>query len=225
MQIVWVAVTVLCFACAIALYRICKGNALAHPLITTVGLVMLILWATDSYLPSYLHNTKALHWLLGPATIALAVPLYQYLRHARLLGPKLLIPVIIGGLTAPLIALAMFSAFDLSTELVASVLPKSITTPLAMEVSEIIGGIPAITAVFVVVTGIIGAIGCGLVFSLIQPLSEESKGIALGTVAHAVGTAQAFMISEKTGAFASIALCINGIITSIALPILYFVLT
>ncbi len=222
--ITWLSLTFFAYLVGVQLFQRSGNKMLLHPLITTVTIMLLMLYISATPIKDYQGATSILHWLLGPATISLAIPLYRQLMHIRRLGLIILVPILVGGTIAPLLAFLGFMVAGAPEPLTLSILPKSITTPLAMDVADIIGGYPALAAVFVILTGIIGAVFANWVFSLQPKLDDESKGLALGTIAHAVGTGHALTISDKAGAFSSLALCINGIVTAIALPLLYFLL-
>ncbi|MFT6896005.1 MAG: putative murein hydrolase (TIGR00659 family) [Paraglaciecola sp.] len=219
--LLWLGVTLVVYLTAIAVFKRLGRNPLLHPLI----FCLLLLWAILEYchvpIREYQAQVNLLHWLLGPATVALAIPLFGQLQAIKKAGSQILVPIIIGGVLAPLIAIGWVYAEPLALNIKLSLLTKSITTPLAMDTANYIGGVPELAAVIVIFTGIVGAVVCGGLFKLCAIENEQAKGIALGTVAHAIGTAQAFHISQKTGAFATLALCINGVLTAIILPLLF----
>lgn len=221
---VWMGVTLLIYWAAIRLFRFCNQSPLAHPLITTVVLLAAGLILLSIPIAEYQQSTNLLTWLLGPATVALAIPLRNQLPHVKHYGWRLLPSILVGGLSAPLIAWIILSYAEIDQAIQMSILSKSITTPLAIEVTEILGGYTALAAVFVVITGIMGVLLSDLVFRLTKLDVDEQKGLVLGTIAHAIGTAQGFLQGEKIGAFATLALCINGILTALILPIIFHLL-
>lgn len=216
----WLGLTIVAYWLGLLLYKTSHGRPYFHPLVTTSALVFALLFFTDTQVVDYQGFAHPLHWLLGPATVALAVPLYRQLRQIRGQGIGILLPVIVGGTVAPLIAFLILYFGGGSSMLWHSMLTKSITTPLAMQTTELLGGSAPLAAVFVILTGIVGAMFGGLIFRLANIRSPSAQGLALGTVAHAVGTAQAFQSSEQSGVFATVALCINGVLTAIILPLL-----
>jgi predicted murein hydrolase (TIGR00659 family) len=220
-SLLWLGVTLLVYLTAIALFKRLGRNPLFHPLIFCLLLLWAILELCELPIREYQAQVNLLHWLLGPATVALAIPLFGQLQAIKKAGSQILLPIIIGGVLAPLIAIGWVYAEPLALSIKLSLLTKSITTPLAMDTANYIGGVPELAAVIVIFTGIAGAVMCGGLFKLFSIENEQAKGIALGTVAHAIGTAQAFQISQKTGAFATLALCINGVLTAIILPLLF----
>ncbi|MFQ3235126.1 MAG: putative effector of murein hydrolase [Paraglaciecola sp.] len=220
-SLLWLGGTILVYLTAIAAFKRLGRNPLLHPLI----FCLIVLWAVLEYhqvpIKEYQVHVNLLHWLLGPATVALAIPLFGQLQVIKKAGRQILLPIITGAVLAPLIAIGWVYAEPLASSIKLSLLTKSITTPLAMDTANYIGGVPELAAVIVIFTGIVGAVVCGGLFKLCAIENEQAKGIALGTVAHAIGTAQAFQISQKTGAFATLALCINGVLTAIFLPLLF----
>jgi predicted murein hydrolase (TIGR00659 family) len=223
--IVWTLLTICAYLCALYVHKKSASTLLLHPLIISACVLALCLWLTDTSVELYQTNSSFLHWMLGPATVALAIPLRNQLNNLKHYWKVILLAILAGGIIGPALAGATLYFVGLERGVIMTMLTKSITTPLAMDTAQVIGGYPSLAAVLVIISGIIGALFCQLVFRLINVRSEIAQGIALGTAAHAVGTAQAFQMSEKTGAFASLALCINGLLTAIFLPMLYFYLS
>jgi putative effector of murein hydrolase len=183
-----------------------------------------ILFLAQQGLAEYQQQVAFLQWFLGPATVALAVPLFKQMETIKRSGSALLLPISLGAIAAPLFAVIWLYWAKVDMALQVTMLSKSITTPLAMDTAKFMGGYPELAAVIVILTGIVGAVSCRWIFRLLSIKSQEAQGIALGTVAHAVGTALAFQISEKSGAFATLALCVNGVLTAILLPLLFLFL-
>jgi putative effector of murein hydrolase len=169
----------------------------------------------------YQQHVWLIAFMLGPATVALAIPLYNQIRVLISMGWRLVLPICVGGVIAPLLAWLSIYFFDTPLNLQMTMLVKSITTPLAMGTAEAIGGIASLSAVFVIVTGIVGAIFAPLVFQIAKTHSHMAQGVALGTVAHAVGTSKAISTSETCAAFATLSVCLNGIVTALVLPLLF----
>lgn len=221
-SLLWLVITLAVYSFSIILFKQLGRRPVFHPLI----FCLLILWGLLHWcqlsIGIYQQHVQLLHWLLGPATVALAVPLFNQLPVIKQTGRKILLPILVGGLLAPLIALGWLYAEPVGIHLKLSLLTKSITTPLAMETAQFMGGAPELAAVVVIFTGIVGAVTCGWIFKLCSIKNDQAKGIALGTVAHAIGTAQAFQISPRSGAFATLALCINGVLTAIILPLCFY---
>ncbi|TPV62210.1 LrgB family protein [Aestuariibacter sp. GS-14] len=219
-SVIWLAITLLIYAGAVWLFRRLNNHPLIHPLtITAVG-IALLLTVTSTPVEQYRLDTSLLHWLLGPATVALAVPLFNHWQRIRQLGWPLVISVAAGGIIAPVLAWWMVYAFDAPMAIQLTMLVKSITSPLAMETGAMIGGIPALAAVFVIITGIVGALAAPLTYKLLNVTQPEAQGVALGSVCHAVGTAKALHMGEVQGALATVGLCLNGVMTAVVLPLL-----
>ena len=220
-QVVWILATLIVYWVALTVYRRSGASPLLHPLIIATVCIFLMVSFSSTEVTDYQRSTFVLDWLLGPATVALALPLYRQIRVVRNLGIRVIIPILCGGVLAPLIAwLTLFLLTD-NVALQMTMLVKSITTPFAIEVAEVTNGIPALAAGIVIVTGIVGAISSPYVFAVLNIRSEAAKGIALGTIAHAIGTARALHMGETTAALATLALCVNGIVTAFVIPLLF----
>ena len=223
--LVWLMVTVIIYIGALHLYKIAKPlwfiHPALHPLIVSTLLIILLQSWTHTSVSEYQNYTTLLSALLGPATIALAVPLYKQLNILIQMNWRVLVPISVAGVLSPTLSWTCLYLLDSPLNLQMTMLVKSITTPLAMDAASAIGGIPSLAAVFVISTGIVGAICGPALFALIGVHHQAAQGIALGAVSHAVGTARAISIGEQCTAFATLALCVNGIATSLLLPILF----
>jgi len=217
----WILLTVIAYLLALNIGRRTKGNPLANPVLVTAVLVGVMLMVSGTSARGYQQFAGIVHWMLGPATVALAIPMYAQWEKIRELGWRLVASVFIAGVIAPLTAWFTVWYFDAPTALQMTMLAKSITTPLAMEATAHIGGIPALAAVFVIATGIVGAVIAPVMYKLLNVTLPQAQGMALGAVCHAVGTAKALQMSERTGALATLGLCLNGIMTAIILPLLF----
>ncbi|GAB54372.1 inner membrane protein yohK [Glaciecola punicea ACAM 611] len=223
--ILWLALTIVIYFGALHLHRASKPlrfiQPALHPLIVATLLIILLQSLTHTSVSEYQEYTQLLSALLGPATVALAVPLYRQLRLLVKMNWRVLVPICVGGALAPVLSWTCLYLLNTPLNLQMTVLVKSITTPLAMDAAGAIGGIPALAAVFVISTGIVGAICGPALFALIGVNNQAAQGTALGAVSHAIGTARAISIGEQCTAFATLALCVNGIATSLILPILF----
>jgi predicted murein hydrolase (TIGR00659 family) len=212
--------TLVAYQGAYWLYQRSGMNPAANPVAIAVAIIVALLTLTGTPYATYFDGAQFVHFLLGPATVALAVPLYAQLpRLKRMLGPAL-VALAIGSVTAIVSAIAVGWALGASRPTLMSLAPKSVTTPIAMGIAEKIGGLPSLTAVLVVTTGILGAIGAQWLFRLLRVKDEAVQGFAIGVAAHGIGTARAFQISETMGAFAALAMGLNGLATALLLPIL-----
>ncbi len=206
---------------AVWLYRRSHGFPLLHPfLVAMVPVVLILLWLDISY-SEYMEQTRLLQFLLGPATVALAWPLYRQLTHIRAIGSRILIAVCIGGTLAAALAVALAWWLHASPEVLGSLAPKSITTPIALEVVRFTGGYGPLAAGAVAITGIVGVVLAPAVFRLLRITDDRVRGLTLGIVAHAIGTSRAFDYSERAGAFSSLALGLTGLFTALLLPVIW----
>ncbi|WP_339722800.1 LrgB family protein [uncultured Paraglaciecola sp.] len=221
-QLVWLSLTLLVYILALWIFKNFSHNPLFHPIVVGAILIAGILAGSGTPLQDYQRFVNPISWMLGPATVALAIPLYRQIRVIYAAGSQGLLVIIIGGCIAPLLAVGWISLFDFSDPVKLSVLTKSITTPLAVDTTAIIGGLPELAAGVVVVTGILGVMFSQIIFKLTGCDDPRAKGLALGTVSHAIGTARAHQIDAKAGAFSTMALCVNGILTAIFLPLFFW---
>jgi len=212
--------TLLAYQGAVKINQHFKGHPLANPVLIAVVVLVALLWATGTPYPTYFDGAQFVHFLLGPATVALAIPLYaQFDRLKRMAGP-LLVALLAGSLTAVLSAVLIGKLLGASDATLISLAPKSVTTPIAMGIAERLGGLPSLTAVLVMLTGIVGAVGAQWLYALMKCRDPAVQGCALGVASHGIGTARAFQISEQTGAFAALAMGLNGLLTAVLLPVL-----
>ncbi len=213
--------TLLAYQLAFAIYKRSGGNPLANPVAISVALVVTMLTLTGTPYRTYFEGAQFVHFLLGPATVALAIPLFTQLARLKRMLLPLLGALLVGSLTASASAVAIGWALGASNESIRSLAPKSVTTPIAMGVAEKIGGLPSLTAVLVVSTGILGAIAARYLLNALRIEDHAIRGFAVGVSAHGIGTARAFQVSEEAGAFAALAMCLNGIATALLLPLLF----
>lgn len=216
----WLSVTLLAYALGMWLYKKSGYRTIFTPLLVAIVIVVSILLITHTDYKTYYEGGQHINFLLGPATVALAVPLYeQRLRLAKLWIP-LACGLVAGGTTAIVSAVLLAGAFGASPATMVSLAPKSVTVPIAVGISAHLGGIPALTAALVVVTGVTGAFLCRFVFTLLREKNEATRGFALGLAAHGIGTATAFQMSRDTGAFSGLAMGLTGLFTAFAAPAL-----
>ncbi|MCB1907088.1 MAG: LrgB family protein [Rhodocyclaceae bacterium] len=212
--------TLVCYQIAFAIHRRLGMHPAANPVLLAVAMLVAVLLATDTPYPVYFDGAQFVHFLLGPATVALAIPLYAQFERLKKLALPLLVALVAGSLAAALSAVALGAMFGASRELLMSLAPKSVTTPIAMGVAERLGGLPSLTAVLVIATGILGAIGARYVYRLLHIEDHAVRGFAIGLASHGIGTARAFQVSEQAGAFAALAMGLNGLFTAATLPLL-----
>jgi predicted murein hydrolase (TIGR00659 family) len=212
--------TLLAYQGAFWLYQRSGGHPLVNPVLIAVSLLVLFLWLTATPYETYFAGAQFVHFLLGPATVALAIPLYTQIRRVRALLLPVSVGLLAGSLSAVLSAVLVGRLFGASPSTQLSLAPKSVTTPIAMGIAERIGGIPSLTAVLVIITGILGAVGARYVFDALKVRDPAIRGFAIGVAAHGIGTARAFQVNEQSGAFAALAMGLNGALTALLVPVL-----
>ncbi len=218
--LLWLTATVLAYLAADALARRVDNHPLANPVILSVLMVAPVLWLTGTEYASYFEGAQFIHFLLGPATIALALPLWDNRDTIRRSVAPILLALVAGSVTAAGSAILLAQAFGLPTEVILSLAPKSTTAPVALGVSEAIGGLPALTAVLVILTGIIGAVIVTPLMTLLRIEDWRARGFSVGVASHGIGTARAFQVNPTAGAYAGIAMALNALLTSMIVPVL-----
>ena len=196
-------------------------NPLLNPVLGAVIVVVVVLVATGTDYATYFEGAQFVHFLLGPATVSLAVPLYRQWVLVRRSALAITVSLLCGSLTAILTAVGVASLAGGGSEVLASIAPKSVTAPVAMAIAEELGGVPSLTAVLVIVTGILGAMLGPLVLTLVGVTGWSARGLAIGTASHGIGTARALQVNETAGAFAGLAMGLNALATALLLPILW----
>jgi len=213
-----VAITLAAFQLSYAAYEKTRWVFL-QPVLVSMLMVVGVLLACGLGYEDYRLRAQMLTVMLGPATVALAVPLYLNLRRIRELFGPIMITLLVGGITATALGMALARAFGADRMVLMTLAPKSVTSPIAMLVAEQIGGVVALAAVFVMITGILGAIFGPELLRRFGVQHPAARGMALGLTAHAVGTAQALQESEECGAFAALAMSLMGVLTAVLLPL------
>ncbi|KIV65593.1 LrgA-associated membrane protein LrgB [Pseudomonas sp. FeS53a] len=190
-----------------------------QPVLVSMALVIAVLVPLGIGYDEYRQSTTLLNLLLGPATVALAVPLFLNLKRIRQLFWPTLLTLALGGLVATVMGVGLAWAFGAEHMVLMTMAPKSVTSPIAMLVAEQIGGVAALAAVFVLITGVIGAMLGPEMLRRIGVHHPAAQGMALGITAHAVGTARALQEGEECGAFAALAMSLMGVATAVLLPL------
>lgn len=201
-------------------YQTLNLNPLANPvLLAVIALVALLQLSGVSY-EAYFEGAQFVHFLLGPATVALAVPLYNQLQEMKRAAVPLGVALVVGSTVAMVTAVGTAWLLGASERTLASLAPKSVTTPIAMGIADQIGGLPSLTAVMVILTGILGAVLATYTLNVLRIRDWRARGFAIGVAAHGIGTARALQLNEVAGAFASLAMGLNGVATAVLLPLL-----
>jgi len=217
--LLWLTVTLMAYLAAERISLLAGRAPLANPVLLAVILLAVTLWATGTEYETYFEGAQFVHFLLGPATVALAVPLHANLGRVRQALVPMLAALLAGSLTAISVALGIGWLMGLEMQALSSLAPKSATAPVAMGVAERIGGAPALTAVLVILTGVIGAIVVSPLMTILRIRDWRARGFALGVAAHGIGTARAFQVNETAGAFSGIGMGLNAILTAILAPL------
>jgi len=213
------ALTVGVFVLASWVNRRTGGHPLANPVLISVGLIILLLAITGLPYQRYFEGTQLINFLLGPATVALAVPLFRHLDKVRKAALPILAGVVAGSAAGMLSAVVISWAFGIERELAASLTTKSITAPVAMGIAAHIGGVPSLAAVFAVLTGMIGAAFGPALLSRLGVKDNIERGLAMGTASHGQGTARILQDSAEAGAFSGLAMGLTALIMGIAMPL------
>jgi predicted murein hydrolase (TIGR00659 family) len=212
--------TLFAYLIAQGIYARARFNPLANPVLIAVALVVAVLSVTHTPYQTYFQGAQFVHFLLGPATVALALPLYRQLPKLRRAAVPLAGGLIAGSLTAIISATVVAILFGVPRVTVISLAPKSATTPIAMAIAERLGGLPSLTAVLVICTGVFGAVSARTILNVLRIEEPEVRGFALGVASHGIGTARAFQVSDEMGAFAGLCMGLNGLFTAFVVPVL-----
>ena len=216
-----VTVTLVAYQAAGWLHRRTGRHALLNPVLVSIALVSAVLALTGTDYDTYFSGAQPVHLLLGPATVALAVPLSRHLPALRRQAGPLLGAIVIGSLTATLSAVLIAEALGATDATVLSLAPKSATTPVSIGVAAQIGGQPSLTAVFTILTGIVGAICAAAVLDRARVRDPRARGLAIGVASHGIGTARALQDDPVTGAYAGLGLATNALATAVLVPVLF----
>ena len=218
--LLWLTATLAAYLAADALQRRLGRHPLANPVLLAVVVLVGVLHLSGTSYATYFEGAQFVHFMLGPATVALGVPLAVKARELRRMLLPMLAAVVAGSLTSIVVAYGVGWALGASRATLLSLAPKSVTTPIAMAISEQIGGVPALTAVLVILTGITGAIVVTPLMNALGLRDYAARGLAAGVASHGIGTARAFQVNELAGTLAGIGLAINGLVTAVLAPVL-----
>jgi predicted murein hydrolase (TIGR00659 family) len=214
------AMTLLAYALGLAVQRLGGGSPLLNPTLIAISVLAGLLALLHVDYGTYFSASQAIHVLLGPAIVALAVPLFRHLALCRGRFLQLGLALLAGSIAATASSLILGKWLGLSQVTLISLAPRSATTAVSMEVSARIGGIPAVTAVLTILTGITAAVIGRYVLCAIRVDEPTARGFGMGLAGHGIATARAFQDGETTGAFAGLAMALNAVATSILTPIM-----
>jgi predicted murein hydrolase (TIGR00659 family) len=218
--LLWLTLTLVAYGVAVRIYNATGMRPLVNPLVTATALVIVALLVTRTPYETYFEGAQFIHFLLGPTTVALAIPLVENFARVRRALIPIALALVAGSLTAAVSAVAIAALIGAPRAVLLSLAPKSVTAPVAMAISDAIGGIPALTAVLVIFTGITGALIARPLMNALGIRDYAARGFAIGVASHGLGTARAFQVSELAGVFAGLAMALNGMLTAILLPLL-----
>jgi len=206
--------TIVTYVLAHAVYARLGQAPWANPVLWTVLVLVALLAITGTPYPTYFAGAQFIHFLLGPAVVALAWPLWLRRAELRRRAGALLVAALVGGAVASGSAVALGWWLGLTPELLRSLAPKSVTAPVAMGIAEQLGGIPALAAVFAVLTGLVGALSAKYLFDALRIAQPEVRGFALGTTSHGIGAARALQVHPGAGAYAGLALGVQVLLAT-----------
>ena len=195
------------------------GISLLSPLVTATAIIIVFLVATDIDYEIYDEGASFLRYFLTPATVCLAIPLYQKLQMLKDNFAAIIVGILSGVLTSAASILALCLMFDFDHEMYVTLLPKSVTTAIGIGVSEELGGIVALTTAAIIIAGNVGGMFAEIIFKVFRIKEPISKGLSLGNASHVMGTSRAIEIGETEGAMGSLAIAVAGIITVVVLPL------
>lgn len=216
--LLWLTATLLAYLAGDAAFRAARRNPLVNPVLVAMIVLSLVLWGTGTPYQTYFEGAQFVHFMLGPATVALALPLWANLHHVRATLIPMLGAMLVGSVVAIASALWIAQSLGVSGAALLSLAPKSTTAPVAIGISEQLGGLPTLTAALVILTGIIGAVIVTPLMNVLRIRDWRARGFAVGVAAHGIGTARAFQVNETAGAFAGIGMGLNALLTAILAP-------
>jgi predicted murein hydrolase (TIGR00659 family) len=218
--LLWLTVTILAYCLCDRISAALRRAPLANPVLMSMCVVGLLVRGTGTPYATYFDGAQFIHFLLGPATVALAIPLYQH-RHMVM---RSILPMtcalVAGSVTALVSAVVIARLLGAPASVVISIAPKSVTAAVAMGISGRLGGDPALTAVLVILTGVLGAIIVTPLMHGMRITDKRATGFAAGLAAHGIGTARAFQVDPLAGTFAGIAMGLNALLTAVIVPLL-----
>ena len=211
--LLWLTATLAASTIGNAAFIAAGRPPIANPVLISVAILAPILWLTGTPYATYFEGAQFVHFLLGPATVCLALPLWQNLPRVRRAALPMLAALVVGSTTAVVSALAIAWMLGVRGGMLASLAPKSATAPVAIGISDAIGGSPTLTAVLVILTGIVGAVVATPLFNLLGLKDWRARGFAVGVAAHGIGTARALQVHPTAGAFAGLGMGLNAVLT------------
>ena len=216
--LLWLTATLVAYLIGDQLSQRAGRNPLVNPVLVAMVLLGGLLWVTKTPYQTYFTGAQFVHFMLGPATVALALPLYVNRAQIRRALLPMVAALLAGSVTAIVSALWIARVLGIEGPVWLSLAPKSTTAPVAIGIAEQLGGLPTLTAALVILTGIIGAMIVTPLMRLMHIRDWRARGFAVGVAAHGIGTARAFQVNDTAGAFAGIGMGLNALLTAILAP-------
>lgn len=217
--LLWLTATLLFYWAAYRIHERAGRAPLLNPVALAVAALVFVLSVSGTSYETYFEGAQFVHFLLGPAIVALAVPLYAHRRTIAKSVLPMAAALLAGSVVAVLSALAIAALLGASAETLWSLAPKSVTAPVAMGIAEKLGGLPSLAAVLVIATGITGAMIATPLLNALRIRDWRARGFGVGVAAHGIGTARAFQVNELAGTFAGIAMGLNALLTAVLVPV------
>ncbi|MCV2865036.1 LrgB family protein [Albidovulum sediminicola] len=217
--LLWLALTLAAYVVGDACFRWSGRKPWVNSVLIAVAILAAILWGTGTPYGTYFEGAQFVHFLLGPATVALSLPLFDNLNRLRRATLPVVAALIAGSATATGSAVAIAWALGAGPTQLASIAPKSATAPVAIGIAERVGGAPTLTAVLVILTGIVGAVAATPLLDALGIRDWRARGLAVGIASHGIGTARAFQVNTTAGAFAGLGMALNAIATAFVAPL------
>lgn len=217
--LLWLTVTLTAYVIADRVSAATGRHPLANPVLHAIWMVGLVLLVTRTPYAVYFEGAQFVHFLLGPATVALAIPLYEHRKTVTRVLVPMLAALVVGSTVALAAGIGTAKLLGVPDSILISLAPKSVTASVAMGITSALGGDPTLTAVLVILTGILGAIMVTPLLDRLGIRDYRARGFAAGLAAHGIGTARAFQVSEVAGTFAGIAMGLNAFLTAVLVPL------
>lgn len=217
-------ITLAAYQVGLTIYKRTTQNPLANPVAIAILIVATTIQLIGMPYSTYFEGAQFIHFLLGSATVSLAIPIYRGLSSLKGRSPPIIASLCTGGIVSIVSAVEIAQFLGADSSITGAMYPKSVTAPIAMGIAERIGVSPTLTAIFAVSTGILGAILAPFVLNVLGVKAWWQRGFAIGIGAHGIGTSRAFSIHPEAGTYASLAMGMNGVISAVAIPMIYHLL-
>ena len=217
--LLWLALTLAAYFIGDACFRWSGRRPWVNAVLIAVAILATILWATGTAYGTYFEGAQFVHFLLGPATVSLALPLFDNLARLKRAAVPAIAALIAGSATAAGSAVGIAALLGVGPSELASLAPKSATAPVAIGIAERVGGAPTLTAVLVILTGIVGAVAATPLLNAMGIRDWRARGLAVGIASHGIGTPRAFQVNTTAGAFAGLGMALNAVATAFVAPV------